>query len=417
MSYNGFYTRQEQEDVMAARIDNPNRVGSGFINFGAMERTSQPAANWQTASMVGAPPVVAPSLVSDIWASSTPAPPPTQVPQQRFPTQPTPQMAVQPQLSVQPFAAPPGQQRDVASIFQSLQLDAAPPPQHVAPPKPSFMGATGAASACAYGGLGGNMSAGAVQQPFMNGGLQPLQPPQPPPPAPQQQQTQTLMNLLQAQAPVSAPVYGLGNGTLPQAGSCATRMQAAFSSAAPPAPQCQLPPNGCTHASAFASAAFAPSASRQPVVRVAAPPTVPKSLSSAADYAAAAQSYKAPPSNRPTSSMGHTASVARKPEASTKASQPAPVIAEEEWSCPRCTFSNNSLVFECEMCGFERPGKAAEMQSVTPHSSGPDDDGWKPAGSSSARKTAPVPTAVAATGKSKAQSKNEKRRAKKRGEP
>lgn len=417
MSYNGFYTRQEQDDVLATRIDNPNRVGSGFINFGAMERTNQPAANWQTASLVGGGPnPVAPAMVSDIWAAA-PAPQAAPVHQQpRLPPQPTPQMVVQPQLSVQPFAAPPGQQRDVASIFQSLQLDAVPPSQQITSQQP-FMGAGGAsASACAYGVLG--MSAAAAQQAYgMNGGLQQPQPP--PPSAPQQQQTQTLMNLLQAQAPGSAPslapVYGgLGNGTMSQAGSCATRMQAAFSNTAPPAPQCQLQ-NGCSHASAFASGAFAPSASRQQVPRVA-QPAVPKSLSSAADYAVAAQVYKAPPATRVTAATVPSASVARKPEASSKA-QSGPVAAKEEWDCPRCTFSNNSLVFECEMCGFERPGKAADIQP-TPRSAGHEDDGWKPAAvSSSARKSAPVPnSAAAASGKSKAQSKNEKRRSKKRGD-
>jgi len=176
----------------------------------------------------------------------------------------------------------------------------------------------------------------------------------------------------------------------------------------------QLGPNGCA-ASAFASAAFAPPASRQQVARPP-PPAIPKSLSSAADYAMAAQSYKAPPSvSRPAATTSVASSVARKPEASSK-SQPAAAPVKEEWDCPRCTFSNNSLVFECEMCGFERPGKAVELQ-VTPRGGQQEDDGWRPAGSSSARKSAPVPNAVAASGKSKAQSKNEKRRAKKRGEP
>ena len=37
MSYNGFYTRQEQEDAQATQITNPNRVGSGFINLGPQQ--------------------------------------------------------------------------------------------------------------------------------------------------------------------------------------------------------------------------------------------------------------------------------------------------------------------------------------------------------------------------------------------
>ena len=71
--------------------------------------------------------------------------------------------------------------------------------------------------------------------------------------------------------------------------------------------------------------------------------------------------------------------------------QSVPVAAKEEWDCTRCTFSNNRLVFECEICGFERPGKAADIQP-TLRSAGHEDDGWKPAPiSSSARKSAPVP--------------------------
>ena len=45
MSYGGFYTRQEEQDALASRIEpNPNRVGSGFINFGEQVRQQQPAA-------------------------------------------------------------------------------------------------------------------------------------------------------------------------------------------------------------------------------------------------------------------------------------------------------------------------------------------------------------------------------------
>ena len=54
MAYNGFYTRQEQEDAQATQITNPNRVGSGFINLGPQQRFQQgPAANWQTQGLVG----------------------------------------------------------------------------------------------------------------------------------------------------------------------------------------------------------------------------------------------------------------------------------------------------------------------------------------------------------------------------
>ena len=55
MAFGGFYTRQEQEDAMAARLNNnPNRVGSGFVDYGAQQRApTAAAANWQTAGLVG----------------------------------------------------------------------------------------------------------------------------------------------------------------------------------------------------------------------------------------------------------------------------------------------------------------------------------------------------------------------------
>ena len=76
MAYNGFYTRQEQEDAQATQITNPNRVGSGFINLGPQQRFQQgPAANWQTQGLVGGG--GAPQGVSDIWGS-VPQPKPQQ---------------------------------------------------------------------------------------------------------------------------------------------------------------------------------------------------------------------------------------------------------------------------------------------------------------------------------------------------
>jgi len=441
-SYGGFYTRQEQEDVLTSRIDNPNRVGSGFINLGPQERNVTVAANWQTASLLGGAP--APTHVSDIWASSTPAPVPP--PQQQRLTNPPPP----PQPQIQPFAAappqpfaPPPAPRDVNAIFSSLNLDGASPPQPMAqPPKPPtpYLGA-GAPGASAYApnnnlGVGNpNLTAGApptlqtLQSPFMNGGVAPQAAA-----APQQ----SLMSLLQQQqaaaaaaaaptvsAPSLAPVYGgLGNGTMANAAlagnpAATNRMQAAFANAVPPAPQCQLPPNGCAHAAAFASSAFAPSASRQapPPPR----PGPPKSLSSAADYAVAAQTYKPPPSTTTTAvrPVAPVPSLGRKPELS-KPTPPTSTVVEKEWECQRCTFINNGSLWECEMCGFERPGKAAELQANASAVRGPPvqvDDGWKEAGKGgSATKAAPLPGAAAAAGKSKAQSKNEKRRAKKRGD-
>ena len=257
--------------MMTSRIDNPNRVGSGFINLGPQERNFNPAVNWQTQGLLGGG-AAAPQGVADIWGSSAaPAPVPSQ--QQRL-APPPPQMQPlggQPE-SVQPFAAAPAPPRDVNAIFSALNLDAG-PQQMGQPPKPptSYLGG-GAPGASAYAGMGvNNMSAGALQQPFMNGGVAPSQVPG----APQQ----SLMTLLQqqAQAPVAAPpsfapVYGgLGNSAgMPQAGMAgANRMQAAFGNGMPAPPQCQLPQNGMpmnggAHAAAFAANAFAPSTSRQP---------------------------------------------------------------------------------------------------------------------------------------------------------
>ena len=128
----------------------------------------------------------------------------------------------------------------------------------------------------------------------------------------------------------------------------------------------------------------------------------PKALSSASDYANAAVNYKPPP----TRAVISAASISRKPEISAKmTSQPS--APKEQWECPRCTFLNNSALWECEMCGFERAGK--EEPSAPPA----EDAGWAVA-TNSVRKSAAVSDDFLAAGKSKAQNKNEKRRAKKR---
>ncbi|KAJ1626166.1 hypothetical protein T492DRAFT_1034548 [Pavlovales sp. CCMP2436] len=52
MSFNQFYTRQEQVDAHTTHINNPNLVGSGYHHFGSMERTTATealASNWQFA--------------------------------------------------------------------------------------------------------------------------------------------------------------------------------------------------------------------------------------------------------------------------------------------------------------------------------------------------------------------------------
>ena len=156
-----------------------------------------------------------------------------------------------------------------------------------------------------------------------------------------------------------------------------------------------------------------------------APPPPPKTLSSAADYAAAAQSYKPPPAAVRASSAAN--SVSRKAESqsapsvsASRGATPRATEQREEWECARCTFLNNGSLWECEMCGGERPGKSEHQAQVVAREvprSAPASEGWQTA--SKDRKpaaTSAAANAAAAGGKSKAQNKNEKRRAKKRTE-
>ena len=48
-----FYTRQEQEDAYAARLEpNPNRVGSGFVNYGPqVPNRAAAGGNWQQSGL------------------------------------------------------------------------------------------------------------------------------------------------------------------------------------------------------------------------------------------------------------------------------------------------------------------------------------------------------------------------------
>lgn len=438
-----FYTQQERDDAYAMKLEaNPNRVGSGFVNYGPQVRNQQPAANWQTQGCVGTG-ASTPAQVSQIWGSTpTPphqqgpgvqpfaAPPPPhapaqqlqqlQVQQQAFGAPPQ-QPQLPPQPGVQPFAATTQQPKDVSAIFQSLGIDTNPQARPGQPAlsgvgqQPGFPGMTSMPLAFPTGlNPVSAMSAAAMsapagtnlQQPFANGGLGGAAATAPPPP----QNPASLMSLLQTPAANSTLNAGafapLGNGTVAQ-GACGSRAQAAFSIPVPPAPQCQLPQN-MSASTAFApqNNAFAPSASRGPP-SAGGPQSArgpPKALSSASDYANAAQNYKPPPTRAASSAT----SISRKPEISSKTSS-APSQPKEEWECPRCTFLNNSALWECEMCGFERTGKQEQQTEAS------EDAGWTV--SSSVRKSVPVSNSVLGSGKSKAQSKNEKRRAKKRGDP
>jgi hypothetical protein len=357
---------------MAARIDNPNRVGSGFINLGPMQRQPQAAsANWQTGSLLGgggggSVGATAPPGVSDIW-NITPQPqPPVRAPQQ-----PAPPLGALPGMAGIYGAA---DQTRLGLAFQNLNLDAAAP-----------SAAMQAQTYCAGLGVGHfGMGLGDVHGRVV--------PPQAAAPAP------SLMNLLHTSAP-TVPSAGLTPGFATGNGSQPTRQPFA-NPPMPQAPPVQLQSNGM-HPPSFSPASFAPPVARPPRQLPAAPPRV---LSSAADYAAAAQTYKPPVPARNASIA--VDSVSRQPEAS-KAQSAQPT--KEEWECPRCTFLNNIALRECEMCAFERIGREEAPASRS------EDDGWLTA-SSAVRRLAPVPVNPALPGKSKAQSKNEKRRAKKRGD-
>ena len=176
---------------------------------------------------------------------------------------------------------------------------------------------------------------------------------------------------------------GLGLGSMSPPG----RMQAAFS-----------PPN------AFGQA---PSGPRVPPMPAPSPPkpmvvAAPKKPLSAADYAAAAQSYKPPPSKGDESMNSVQNSALRTTEAPKKAL---------DWDCPRCTFKNKGALAECDMCGFTKPGKPEAKGAVAPppRAVAAADDGWQTA----SKQRGPAPPQTNAQGKTKAQAKNEKRRAKK----
>ena len=321
-----------------------------------------------------------------------------------------PQMPQMPQMppGVQPFAQPAQQPKDVSAIFQSLGIDTNPqaarqPPMNGQQPG-GFPGMTSMPNSGFPTGLNpvSAMSAAAmsatpppgVQQAFANGGLggPAAMPSAAPAPG------QSLMGLLQTPAGNAGAFAPLGNGVA----ACGSRTQAAF---APPAPTCQLQQNShISGSNAFAPpnhGAFASSNARgQPMQSR--QPAAPRALSSASDYANAAANYK-PPSAR---AVASSTSISRKPETKPKTTSQPSSAPREEWECPRCTFLNNAALWECEMCGFQSKGKEE------PASAPAEDAGWAVA-TNSVRKSVPVASDSLA-GKSKAQNKNEKRRAKKR---
>ena len=71
------YTQQERDDNYTSRIEhNPNRVGSGYVNYGPQVRHQQPAPNWQTGNPGGAAPAQVSERRSPVSRdSSTPSTP------------------------------------------------------------------------------------------------------------------------------------------------------------------------------------------------------------------------------------------------------------------------------------------------------------------------------------------------------
>ena len=428
--YGGFYTRQEQEDANASRLEhNPNRVGTGhagFINFGPQTRSVQPAANWQTSGLIGGGGTsagAAPAQMSQIW--NTPAAPPG-VPQQPRAPPPAagrgggmppgvsmPPGVGGPRPAAFPGAADAGKMPDsnMSALFAQLGIDSAAAAPPVSNP---FAGGVGGAGA--YGGLNnvGAMGGSGVEPNFLNGVSQPTG-------GASQAQAAQLMSLLQTPTGVGGGAMGnafaMGNGVPPSAG----RGQA-FNPGVPPSVP-QLPMNGGSHAAAFApqnayGGGGRPGAGGAPP-RPGGPSAPPRNLSSTADYAAAAQSWKPPTGT----AKAAATSISRKPETQkASAATTAAAAPQADWECSRCTFLNNAALWECEMCGSERPGKqaqpavAAAAAAIPGRAPAAQDDGWQTAGNA-VRKAAPSASAeAAANAKSKAQAKNEKRRAKKRGD-
>ena len=407
-TYGGFYSKQEQEDVLTTQITNPNRVGSGFINLGPQQRFAPAqSTNWQASG--GPPPP--PTGLADIWnapAGPPKAPPPPQArpPAQAFGSQAShgssgfggqaaPPQGVN-ELFNQ-FGIDPNQQARAAAQAQAFVPQNPVPPPMTMPPAPASV----------------------AQQPFLNGGAgHGVAAPQP---------GSSLMSMLGGAAQPPPPNLNPGFANLNGVSAQGPNPAQVFknipnvSSGPPmgrPSPgQGHLPHQAPGHGGGFINNAAPPNSYRG-APPPAAPPAPPKTLASAADYQAAAASYKPPPGRG--NASGVAQSISRKAESHESAAatpRGTPRAQEpriEEWECRRCTFLNNGSLWECEMCGFERPGKSEQQAAAVAaqRSARSEDSGWQTA--SKERKPAAAQQAqpTAGSGKSKAQKKNEKRRAK-----
>ena len=422
-----YYTRQEQEDALATQITNPNRVGSGFIDLGPQQRFAQgPAANWQTSSLLGVA-GAAPQQVAEIWNASANTPPLARSPRLGVAASaPAPaSVSVIPQSFTtaggpQPLLVPQNQAPHNDPLFNAFAVDAVAASRipaaanqvHATTPfqQPHSTSAFLSPAVINSHGVSQTPRAAARRQPPLACGQSPATSPPPPPPPP----GTSLMNMLNSQGPAVHVIddqsyTSVKNMPLPQPGGTHT-----FAAQHQQYANVHVPPSACCsrkQARQVPTAALAPA----------------KTLQSAADYAAAAQQYRPPVPPAAPRGGAHNASaasVSRKAETTSSndiqrfgaatqgvSTGGSVAVAErsQEWECLRCTFLNNGSLWECEMCCFERPGKPEPQVAIAANRTATHDAVWQ-----TSRQRRPNTAQSNASAKSKAQTKNEKRRAKKR---
>ncbi|KAG8468020.1 hypothetical protein KFE25_007072 [Diacronema lutheri] len=445
MAFNpGYYMRQEQVDAQTTRVDNPNVVGSGYINFGAMERlpaSEALASNWQFAAgaadepqvpLAGAGAFGLPLVSAGAeWAAPTvpraaPAPPSAADRSSNWRDRGrafgnehgAPSLdAFAPPVSghEQAFGAP-----GLLSTAGSMGIDLNQPVSHTAPlsthmhglslgapplasampivssafpsaltvlPQsmpPSAVGACylGASPAVPLGALGGFLSAG--QCGASCGASAHL----------------SAADAAMAADPYSLPPYApamAANGLGAMASSVAAsqrtpmpadaRRPAAYGGAASVTAGAQAPRALLGEQAAKAALGASYVAAQPPLAELKKPLTQE-------DYAAAAKAWKPPKPS--TVLVSPTMS-----KAAPAAGQQPKASGPKEWACKRCSLINDGRARFCEICNYDHVGGDAEHGH---------DDGWKstaPRGSGSGAPEQQGPL------KSRASAKNEKRRAKK----
>eukprot|EP00306_Pavlova_sp_CCMP459_P013173 CAMPEP_0185186264 /NCGR_PEP_ID=MMETSP1140-20130426/3908_1 /TAXON_ID=298111 /ORGANISM="Pavlova sp., Strain CCMP459" /LENGTH=465 /DNA_ID=CAMNT_0027752533 /DNA_START=143 /DNA_END=1540 /DNA_ORIENTATION=+ len=462
MSFNpgGYYTRQEEMDAAASRIDNPNAVGSGYIHFGTMERlpgSEALANNWQFAGgdANAQAPFPAPGAMPTFGAG----PPDWSMPAAPRMPQPSP--------------------ADLSRDWRSGGYEQH-PPQGLQSPQAMMPGGTpygmlppGAMDPSLAGGMG---SLGQPQMPMggrpdmsMQGAAAQLQ--NMSLHAPPSQRTGMLASAsaafpsaltafgsqpsaIDSPAPISfmgtapmatvAPLAPLASGgassglsgpstafALPQGGQAPPAPEAVRVAPAGPAlPQAapRQPAFASPASQANGTATMPPSSVMRPPLPAAGcaqvPPTAytgPQAKSPSAqarataapqaaaaggakprtqeDYAAAAKAWKPP---KPATISVNPAGASKAVDKPSAAAKPASKAAKE-WACKRCSFINHGHMRFCEMCNFDRAGDRD-------HNSG--DDGWH-SSSKGGGDYVGQQQQQQQHNKSRASAKNEKRRSKK----